>query len=59
LRSSENDAIRLVAAAEHRMGYQRIDRDRGFDQAGRPAEVWSSADSRVAKLNQAVQYRRD
>jgi hypothetical protein len=49
----------LVAAAEHRMRYHRIGRDRGFDHAGRPADVWSSADSWVAKLSQAVQYRRD
>jgi len=47
----------LVAAAEQRMRYHRIDRDRGF--AGRPADVWSNADSWVAKPSQAVQYRRD
>jgi hypothetical protein len=44
----------LVAAAEHRMRYLRIDRD-----CGRPADVWSNADSWVAKPSQAVQYRRD
>jgi len=27
--------------------------------AGRPADVWSNADSWVAKPSQAVQYRRD
>jgi hypothetical protein len=43
----------------NRMRYHRIGRDRGFDHAGRPADVWSSADSWVAKLSQAVQYRRD
>jgi hypothetical protein len=41
------------------MRYHRIDRNRGFDHAGRPADVWSSADSWVAKPSQAVQYRRD
>ena len=49
----------LVAAAEHRMRYHRIDRDRGFDHAGRPADVWSNADSWLAKPSEAVQYRRD
>jgi hypothetical protein len=29
------------------------------NHAGRPADVWSNADSRVAKPSQAVQYRRD
>jgi hypothetical protein len=29
------------------------------NHAGRPADVWSSADSWVAKPSQAVQYRRD
>jgi hypothetical protein len=29
------------------------------NHAGRPADVWSNADSRVAKQSQAVQYRRD
>jgi hypothetical protein len=41
------------------MRYHRIDRDRGFYQAGRPTDVWSIADSWVAKPGQAVQYRRD
>jgi hypothetical protein len=40
------------------MGYHRIDRDRGFESR-RPADVWSNADSWVAKPSQAVQYRRD
>jgi hypothetical protein len=31
------------------MRYHRIDRDRGFDQAGRPADVWSSGNSWVVK----------
>jgi hypothetical protein len=29
------------------------------NHAGRPADVWSNADSWVAKPSQAVQYRRD
>jgi hypothetical protein len=29
------------------------------NHAGRPADVWSKADSWVAKPSQAVQYRRD
>jgi hypothetical protein len=41
------------------MRYHRIDRDRGFDRAGRQADVWSNADSWLAKPSQAVQYRRD
>jgi len=50
----------LVAAAEHRMRYHRIDRDRGFESqpAGLPT-FGSNADSWVAKPSQAVQYRRD
>src|SRR5438034_2376319 len=39
----------LVAAAEHRMRYLRIDPDRGSNHAGRPADVWSNADSWVVK----------
>ena len=41
------------------MRYHRIDCDRGFKSAGRPADVWSNADSWVAKPSQAVQYERD
>jgi hypothetical protein len=29
------------------------------NRAGRPADVWSNADSWLAKPSQAVQYRRD
>jgi hypothetical protein len=46
------------AAAEHRMRCHRIDRDRGLESR-RPADVWSNADSLVAKPSQAVQYRGD
>jgi hypothetical protein len=50
----------LVAAAEHRMRDHRIDRNRGFRiTLGKPADIWSNANSWVAKPRQSVQYRRD
>jgi hypothetical protein len=59
LAAKENAKPKLRAPPPHRMRYHRIDPDRGLDHAGRPAEVWSNADSWVAKPSQAVQYRRD
>jgi bisphosphoglycerate-independent phosphoglycerate mutase (AlkP superfamily) len=49
----------LVAAAEHRMRYHRIDRDRGFESRRQACRRLVNADSWVAKPSQAVQYRRD
>jgi hypothetical protein len=47
----------LIAAAEHPMRFHRIIAT--ADHAGRPADRWSNADPWVAKLSQAVHYRRD
>jgi hypothetical protein len=47
----------LVAAAQHRIRYHRIEPDRGFESRRRAGR--RLADSWVAKPSQAVQYRRD
>jgi hypothetical protein len=49
----------LVAAAEHRMRYHRIDRDRSFESRGQDCRCLVERRFLVAKPSQAVQYRRD
>jgi hypothetical protein len=49
----------LVAAAEHRMRFTGLIATAVSNHPGRPADLWSNADSWVAKPSQAVQYRHD
>jgi|SRR6185437_3901550 hypothetical protein len=49
----------LVVAAEHRMRYHRIDRDRGFESRRQACRRLVERGFLAAKPSQAVQYRRD
>ena len=49
----------LVVAAEHRMRYHRIDRDRGFESRRQACRRLVERRMLVVKPSQAVQYRRD
>jgi hypothetical protein len=49
----------LVVAAEHRMRYHRIDRDRGFESRRQACRRLVERGFLLAKPSQAVQYRRD